>query len=170
MRAVIIIVCAPSRRPLKPMRRRWSCSAVITTLAATVPMISPAIPSGLYRPTLTMMSTTMFIAARRVGIHGRCTAKNVRVSSRLSPPKGRLKANQNSAIETSSVECALKWPRSKRSRTIGVASTIMNAAAGISSRLIWRMPMPIARRMSRRRRGARPCGSASGTAPWRPPR
>ena len=47
MRAVIIVVCAPSRRPLKPIRRRCSCSAVITALAATVPMISPAIPSGL---------------------------------------------------------------------------------------------------------------------------
>jgi hypothetical protein len=42
----------------------------------------------------------MFSAARLVGIHGRWTAKKVRVSSRLSPPKGRLKANQNRAIET----------------------------------------------------------------------
>ena len=51
-----------------------------------------------------MMSTTMFIAARRVGIHGRCTAKKVRVSSRFRPPNGRLKANQNSAIETKCVD------------------------------------------------------------------
>ena len=47
MRAVIIAVCAPSSRPLKPIRRRWNCRAVITTLAARVPMISPAIPRGL---------------------------------------------------------------------------------------------------------------------------
>ena len=66
-----------------------------------------------------MMSTTMFIAARRVGIHGRCTAKNVRVSSRFRPPNGRLNANQNSAIETRCVDCAVKWPRWKSSRTIG---------------------------------------------------
>ena len=71
MRAVIIIVWAPSRRPFRPIRRRCSCSAVITTLAAIVPMISPAMPSGLYSATLTMMSTTMLIAARLVGIHGR---------------------------------------------------------------------------------------------------
>ena len=47
MRAVIMVVWAPSRRPLKPIRRRRSCSAVMTALAATVPMISPAMPSGL---------------------------------------------------------------------------------------------------------------------------
>ena len=46
---------------------------------------------------MTMMSTTMLIAASLVGIHGRWSAKKVRVSSRLSPAKGRLKANQNSA-------------------------------------------------------------------------
>ena len=97
---------------------------------------------------LTTMSTTMFIAARRVGIHGRCTAKNVRVSSRFSPPNGRLKANQNSATETMCVECGLNSPRWNSSRTIGLGSTIMNAAAGISSRLIWRMPMPTARRIA----------------------
>ena len=45
-----------------------------------------------------MMSTTMLIAASPVGIHGRLTAKNVRVSSRFMPPNGRLHANQNSAI------------------------------------------------------------------------
>ena len=78
---MIITVCAPSSRPLKPIRSRryWS---VITALAAAVPITSPAIPSGLYRATLTMMSTTMFVAASAVGIHGRCTAKNFRVSSR----------------------------------------------------------------------------------------
>src|SRR6478672_862173 len=95
---------------------------------------------------LTMMSTTMFIAARPVGIHGRCTAKNVRVSSRLTPPKGRLNANQNSAIDTRWVECGPNWPRWNSRRTIGVVSTIRNMAAGISSRLIWRMPIPTARR------------------------
>ena len=104
MRAVIMIVCAPSNRPLKPIRRRWYCSAVITALAATVPMISPAIPSGLYRPIETTMSTIMFRAASRVGIQGRCTEKNTRVSSRFSPPNGRLNANQNSASETRLVE------------------------------------------------------------------
>ena len=31
------------------------------------------------------------------------------------------------------------------SRVIGVASTIVSAAAGISSRQIWRMPVPIER-------------------------
>ena len=87
-----------------------------------------------------MMSTMMFNAARRVGIHGLCTEKNTRVSSRLMPPKGRLNANQNSASETSSVDLASKWPRSNTSRTTGVVSTIRNTAEGISSRLIWRMP------------------------------
>ena len=59
-----------------------------------------------------MMSTTMFIAARPVGIHGRLSAKKVRVSSRLRPPNGRLKANQKSAIEVRCVRaCALNWPR-----------------------------------------------------------
>ena len=129
----------------------------MTMLATIVPMISPAMPSGLYRPMLTMMSTTMFIAARLVGIHGRCTAKNVLVSSRFKPPKGRLKANQNSAIATRWVDWALNSPRSNSSRTIGVGSTSMNAAAGISSRLIWRMPLPTARRMAAVR-GPRPCG------------
>ncbi len=90
----------------------------------------------------------MLTAARRVGIHGRWTAKKVLVSSRLMPPKGRLKANQNSATETMWVECEVKFPRWNRSRTIGVASTIMNAAAGINRRLIWRMPIPSARRIA----------------------
>ena len=35
----------------------------------------------------------------------------------------------------------------EESRTIGSASTIMKTAAGISMRLIWRMPMPTARRI-----------------------
>ena len=47
MRAVIITVCAPSSRPLKPIRSRRYCSAVITALAAAVPITRPAIPSGL---------------------------------------------------------------------------------------------------------------------------
>ena len=56
------------------------------------------------------MSTTMFIAARPVGIQGRLSAKKVRVSSRLRPPKGRLTANQNSAIEVRWVERAAELP------------------------------------------------------------
>ena len=72
----------------------------MTALAIAVPMTRPAMPSGLYSATETMMSTIMFTPASRVGIHGRCTAKKVRVRSRLRPPKGRLNANQNSAIET----------------------------------------------------------------------
>jgi len=55
---------------------------------------------------LTTASTTMFIAARRVGIHGRLRAKKARLSSRLTPANGRLKANQNSAVETRCVERA----------------------------------------------------------------
>ena len=47
MRAVIIVVWRPSSRPLKPARRRRSCSAVITALAAKVPITRPAMPSGL---------------------------------------------------------------------------------------------------------------------------
>ena len=89
----------------------------------------------------------MFSAASRVGIHGRCTAKNVRVSSRLSPPNGRLNANQNSATDTRWVEWAPNCPRWNTSRVIGVASTISTAAEGISSRLICRIPLPTARRM-----------------------
>ena len=72
----------------------------MTMLAAAVPITSPAIPSGLYSAMLTIASTTMFIAASLVGIHGRLSAKNVRVSSRLSPANGRLNENQNSAVET----------------------------------------------------------------------
>ena len=48
--------------------------------------------------------------ASAVGIHGRCREKNVRVSSRLAPAKGRLNENQNSARETWSVECPWKEP------------------------------------------------------------
>jgi hypothetical protein len=42
----------------------------------------------------------MLITARRVGIHGFCRAKNVRVSSRLTPANGSEIANHSSAIET----------------------------------------------------------------------
>ena len=97
---------------------------------------------------LTTMSTIMLSAARRVGIQGLCTAKKVRVSSRLRPANGRLKANQKSATETRCVECGVKLPRWKTSRVIGVASTIISAAEGIRSRLIWRMPLPRVRRIS----------------------
>ena len=58
-----------------------------------------------------MMSTTMFIAARRGRDPWTLEAKKVRVSSRLMPPKGRLKANQNSAIETRWVDSAVNCPR-----------------------------------------------------------
>ena len=71
----------------------------MTTLATAVPITRPAIPSGLYRPTLRMMSTIMLIAASFVGIQGRCSAKKVRVISRLTPANGRLQANQKSATE-----------------------------------------------------------------------
>ena len=74
--------------------------------AATVPITSPAIPSGLYRANETIRSTTMLIAASLVGIHGRLSAKNVRLSSRLTPANGRLNANQNSAVEARCVEYA----------------------------------------------------------------
>jgi hypothetical protein len=57
-----------------------------------------------------MMSTTTLMAASLVGIHGRWSAKNVRLSSRLTPAKGRLKANQNSALDTRSVEKVWKVP------------------------------------------------------------
>ena len=77
----------------------------MTALAAAVPITSPAIPSGLYSARLTITSTTMFRPASPVGIHGRRRAKNVRVSSRLMPPNGRLTANQNSAVATRLVEC-----------------------------------------------------------------
>ena len=65
------------------------------------------------------MSTTTLIAASLVGIHGRWSAKNVRVSSRLTPLNGRLKENQNSASETRSVECGpnavlVDQPRDRR--------------------------------------------------------
>ena len=72
--------------PLKPSRRRRSCSPVITAFAATRADDQAGDARAACRGrSLTMMSTTMFSAARRVGIHGRCTAKKVRVSSRLMP-------------------------------------------------------------------------------------
>ena len=46
----------------------------------------------------------MFIAASLVGIQGRWRAKKARLRSRLMPAKGRLKANQKSAIDTRRVE------------------------------------------------------------------
>ena len=67
-------------------------------------MISPAMPSRLYSASETTMSTTMLTVASLVGIHGRRTAKNVRVSSRLAPANGRLIANQTSAIDVRWVE------------------------------------------------------------------
>ena len=112
-------------------------------------------PQRLVRPIETTMSTTMFIAARPVGIQGRWSAKKVRVSSRLSPPKGRLTANQNSAIEIRCVECGVEVPVLVDQPHDRCASTIRNAAAGISSRLIWRMPIASARRIASRR-GAPP--------------
>ena len=39
-------------------------------------------------------------------------------------------------------------PRWNTSRVIGVASAISSAAQGISSRLIWRIPLPSVRRIS----------------------
>ena len=69
----------------------------MTTLAATVPITSPAMPSGLYSAIDTITSTIMFSAASLVGIQGRWSAKKVRLRSRLTPANGRLHANQNSA-------------------------------------------------------------------------
>ena len=104
IRTVIISVCAALQVAVEADPQATQLQAVITRLAAAVPITSPAIPSGLYSATLTITSTTMFIAARRVGIHGRLSAKKVRLSSRLTPANGRLKANQNSAVETRWVE------------------------------------------------------------------
>jgi len=53
----------------------------------------------------------MLPAASAVGVHGFCSEKNVRVSSRLIPAKGSENENQNSAVETRSVEWALNAPR-----------------------------------------------------------
>jgi hypothetical protein len=69
-------------------------------------------PSGLYSATETMMSTMMFTPASAVGIHGRLSAKKVRVSSRLTPPNGRLNANHSSAIDVRCVADEPNFPRS----------------------------------------------------------
>jgi hypothetical protein len=47
----------------------------------------------------------------RVTSHGRWRLKNVRVSRRFTPLKGRLKENQNNAVETRSVDSASNSPR-----------------------------------------------------------
>jgi hypothetical protein len=49
-------------------------------------------------------------AAIPVVIHGFCKLKNVRVSSRLTPLNGSEKENQNSALDTRSVELDPNWP------------------------------------------------------------
>ena len=69
------------------------------------------------------------------------------MSISTQPLNGRLNANQNSASAVSAVDSASHSPRSKTSRTIGSASTAIAAPAGISSRPIWRMPVPIVARM-----------------------
>ena len=48
-------------------------------------MIRPAIPSGLYRPIETMMSTMMFSAASRVGIQGRWTREERARQQQVQP-------------------------------------------------------------------------------------
>ena len=45
-----------------------------------------------------------------VVIHGRWRLKNVRVRSRLTPENGSENENQNSALETSSVDAGPKAP------------------------------------------------------------
>ena len=89
----------------------------------------------------------MFIAASLVGIHGRLSAKNARVSSRLIPANGRLNANQNSAMEV-----RLRRVRAERAVLVDQPHDrgrehSSSAAAGISSRLIWRIPFPIVLRI-----------------------
>ena len=52
----------------------------------------------------------MFIAASLVGIHGRWTAKNVRVSNRFTPANGSENENQNSAVAVRCVDSGPKLP------------------------------------------------------------
>ena len=137
------------------VRRPW----IPTRLAALNIVVDVIVSIGLYQPfgisgliigtvAANALMTALQLHRLRIGFNGRLTAKKARVSSRFKPAKGRLKANQNSAIDTRCVEWGPNWPRWNTSRTIGVGSTIMNTAAGISSRLIWRMPMPTARRIA----------------------
>ena len=73
-------------------------------------MTIPAIPIGPYSAIETAVLIARLSAATAVVIHGRCSEKNVRVSSRFTPLVGRLNANQNRAVETCSVELGPKAP------------------------------------------------------------
>ena len=77
-----------------------------------MPITIPAIPKGSYSATATTTLSSRVAPPSAVGIQGRCSEKNVRVSSRLAPAKGRLKENQNSASATASVEAPPNSPRS----------------------------------------------------------
>ena len=110
------------------------------------------------------MLMTSVTPASAVGVHGRWRLKNVLVSSRLKPLKGRLKRNQNSASATWSVDSASNSPRSYTRRVIGSGSTIVTAAAGISSSAIWRMPLPwVALRPSQSWRATRRLSAGNST-------
>ena len=113
MRAVIIVVCAPSRRPLKPVRRRCNCSAVITALAARVPMTSPAIPSGLYSADAD--DDVDDHVHRRQARRDPWTLQREEGAGQqqVQAAEGRLKANQNSAIATRCVD----WASNSRAGT-----------------------------------------------------
>jgi hypothetical protein len=75
-------------------------------------MTIPPTPNGLYSATATIALTISETPPIAVGSHGRCSEKNVRVSSRFAPANGRLKENQNSASATSRVESGPNSPRS----------------------------------------------------------
>src|SRR4051794_25281924 len=111
MRATARPVARPSRDPWRSARSQRACAAVIAADAVAVPMTGPATPNGLYRANDTRRFRTMLAAARAVGVHGRCREKNVRVSRRLMPANGSENENQNSAVDTRSVEWALNAPR-----------------------------------------------------------
>ena len=74
----------------------------------------------------------------------------MREKSRLTPWKGSEIDHQSIAVEVRSVASGPNAPRSYTSRVIGSASTAISTALGISSRQIWRTPVPIVRRRSSR--------------------
>ncbi len=110
MRAVIIVVWRAFQAPVEADPQAVQLERGHHDVGGDRADDQPGDPQRLVEGEQTMTSTTMLSAARRVGIQGRWTAKKVRVSSRFSPPKGRLNANQNSAIETRWVDFGAEGP------------------------------------------------------------
>ena len=146
--SVIIVVWPPSRRPLKPIRSRRSCSQVMTTLAATVPITRPGDPERLVQRD-GHDDVDDHVDRRQLGRDPRALEREER------PAEQQVDAGEGQA-EGEPEQRLRDIVRGQRRRTSRAGRPGARSAwrappsarpTGSACRLIWRIPLPSVRRI-----------------------